>query len=55
MQTSVKDEQSIARYELMHAAEAVATNARAQNNTVVECFARGVLEYMRAELELERG
>lgn len=53
MQSTVKEEQSIARYELLHAAQAVATNASAQNDTVVECFARAVSEYLQAELDCE--
>jgi len=53
MATTWKEEQSIARFEILHAAHAVATNARVQGDTVVECFARGVAEYMQAELDCE--
>jgi hypothetical protein len=54
-ESSTQDEQDIARYEIMHSAEAVKTNAERTGDTVLVCFASAVSMYMQAELDLKRG
>lgn len=53
MATTWKEEQSIARFEILHSAKAVMQNAEREGDAVTVCFASAVATYLQAELDCE--